>query len=301
MNKQIKFLSILGIISVIGGVSTFTILSTSCGGGKTYINNFNLFDDISVKNTNEAEKAMERVTWIWEHCSEYGYSDYGLWSTCRFIDDEGEALENDAFKDSSIFRIGGNGAYADSLKNEFHIYLDSKGIIYGYKEVSIWCELVYDLSWQYCNSINFRISSFQLKGFQNPNEWCDVDGYGIGGKAWIETKYASGAESGLVSDNFGELMDIQYVNGYFRDMDLSDDGSEVFDKSFTCSWGVDLSLQTASTAMVPSFSTRLFGIGETGSVTYDDIDNVIKLIDSPTLYWFNTSFILQNCITSNTI
>jgi hypothetical protein len=174
-----------------------------------------LFDDICVKNTYEAEKTLERVTWIWEHCSEYGYSDYAFYSTCNFVNNEYTVLENDAFKDSIISRIGGNDSgYATAVRGEFYSALADAQIAYSPKEVSIWCELAYDFSWQYCNSINFKISEFQLKGFSNPEEWCDVDGQGIGGTVWIEVKYASGVNSeGLVQDNFGEwirdmLMDI---------------------------------------------------------------------------------------------
>jgi hypothetical protein len=62
MNKQIKLLSLLGIIPVIGVVSTLAVLATSCGNKENFNGNFNLFDDISVKNTYQAEKTMERVT-----------------------------------------------------------------------------------------------------------------------------------------------------------------------------------------------------------------------------------------------
>jgi hypothetical protein len=62
MNKQIKILSLLGIIPVIGGVSTLVVLATSCGNKESFNENFNLFDDICVKNTYEAEKTLERVT-----------------------------------------------------------------------------------------------------------------------------------------------------------------------------------------------------------------------------------------------
>jgi hypothetical protein len=33
-----------------------------------------------------------------------------------------------------------------------------------------------------------------------------------------------------------------------------------------------------------------------GSISNDDGNSTINLYDEPTLYWFNTSFILQNCI-----
>jgi hypothetical protein len=241
---------------------------------------------------------MKTITWIYEHCSEYGYFDYQLYDNDTPTYDEHVAPAIGAFKDSIIYRIGGNSdAVSPARTSMINIYKNNN-IVCTPLEVSIWCELVYDMSWQYCNSLYFQISSFEISGFQDPTLWCDVGGQGIGGTAYIHTEYASGVDSsGIVLDNEGEQMDTKYVNGYFAEMELSDDtNSGIFNESFTCSWGSAsvFDFYTPSPVMSTIHTKKLFGIGEAGNVGY--ADTRIIFYDEPTLYWFNISFILQNCI-----
>jgi hypothetical protein len=82
-------------------------------------------------------------------------------------------------------------------------------------------------------------------------------------------------------------------------MGLSDNtGSNIYDKSFTCSWGctTDFSVSIESSATHTIHTKKLFGIGEKGHYDFDSTSEVLTFYDEPTLYWFNTSFILQNCI-----
>jgi hypothetical protein len=135
MKIQRKLLSLLGIASIIGGGSTLPILATSCGKEGPFVPAFSLFDNVSVTTKSEAKKAMKTVTWIWKHGSEYGYSDYELYSNDAPYD--GIKLSANAFKDSSFYRFGGNEDYVNSARYDMTNQYAIDGIALVPVEVSI--------------------------------------------------------------------------------------------------------------------------------------------------------------------